>query len=596
MEARDYRRKIHFKKNLSMYFDFLKKYKWGVFFLLFAVTVAQATLLVDKLLFKKLIDSAESYGSQTLLRSGFVDVLVVLVIIFTVNTVFKVVSKWYRITLLNVIESKMILDLKKKFFNHILHLSYSFHTTHKTGSLISRLLRGGNAIETMTDVIVFSIAPLILQLIAVSGSLFVFDWIPAVIVLITAVLFIGYSFIIQQFQQEAHIIVNEREDTEKANVSDFFTNIDSIKYFGKEYKIKNRFASLAEKTRKAQVTNWNYFRAMDSGQAFILAVGTLGLLYFSTKQFLAGSMSLGTLAFVYTVYGNLMNPLFSFVHGMRGFYRSMADFQALFEYMDYSNEIKDKPHAKTLKIRKGSIEFANVEFHYSKKKRVFKDFSLSIHPNEKIALVGPSGCGKSTLIRLLYRLFDPQDGAIYIDGKNINEFKQESLRSELSIVPQECVLFDDTIYNNIAFSRPGATKKEVLQAIHFSQLSRIIRDFSEGANTIVGERGVRLSGGEKQRVSIARAILANRKVLILDEATSSLDSETEHEIQQDLDRLMNGRTSIIIAHRLSTIMKADKIVVMENGRITQIGTHNQLIKNSGKYKKLWNIQKGGYLE
>jgi len=277
------------------------------------------------------------------------------------------------------------------------------------------------------------------------------------------------------------------------------------------------------------------------------------------------------------------DPLFSFVHGMRGFYRSMADFQALFEYMDYENEIKDASRAKNLVVRRGDIEFKNVEFHYTKKKRIFKNFNLKIKQREKVALVGPSGCGKSTLIRLLYRLYDPQDGAIYIDGKDLKQFKQESLRSELSIVPQECVLFDDTIYNNIAFSRPGATKKEVLQATHFGQLDRIIRDFSEGVNTIVGERGVRLSGGEKQRVSIARAILANKKVLILDEATSSLDSETEHEIQHDLDKLMEGRTSIIIAHRLSTIMKADKIIVMENGKITQIGTHNQLIKNPGTF-------------
>jgi len=220
---------------------------------------------------------------------------------------------------------------------------------------------------------------------------------------------------------------------------------------------------------------------------------------------------------------------------------------------------------------------------------------LSIHKNEKIALVGHSGCGKSTLINLLYRFYDIERGQILIDGKDIRDFKQESLRGSMSIVPQECVLFDDSIWNNIKFSNPKATKDDIWKAIRFAQLDKIIDEMPEKENTIVGERGVKLSGGEKQRVSIARAILANKKILVLDEATSALDSETEYEIQKDLARLMKGRTSIIIAHRLSTIMHADKIIVMKKGKIVQSGTHRQLINRSGEYKKLWNLQRGGYI-
>jgi ATP-binding cassette subfamily B protein len=273
----------------------------------------------------------------------------------------------------------------------------------------------------------------------------------------------------------------------------------------------------------------------------------------------------------------------------------MSDFQALFKYNKIKNEIKDIPKSKELKINNGSIEFKNVNFKYENRK-IFEDFSLKIPKNKKVAFVGHSGSGKSTLIKLLYRFYDVDSGEILIDSKNIKKFKQESLRSEMSMVPQECVLFDDTIYNNIAFSNPKASKQEVMNAIKFAQLDKIIEELSNKENTIVGERGIKLSGGEKQRVSIARAILANKKILVLDEATSSLDSETEHEIQVNLQKLMKNRTSIIIAHRLSTIMRADLIVVMKGGKIVQKGTHNQLIKKEGEYKKLWNLQKGGYIK
>ncbi len=318
-------------------------------------------------------------------------------------------------------------------------------------------------------------------------------------------------------------------------------------------------------------------------------------MYFPMKGFLEGDITLGTLVFVYTVFGNLLGPMNSFVQGMRNFYRSMADFQSLFQYAKIKNDIIDKVNAPELKIREGKIEFKDVRFNYLKR-RVFSNFDLKVNKNEKVALVGRSGCGKTTLVKLLFRLYDVVGGKITIDGKDIREVNQESLRGELSIVPQECVLFDDTIYNNIAFSNPKASRKEILTAIRFAQLDEIIEKFPYKENTIVGERGVRLSGGEKQRVSIARAVLANKKVLVLDEATSSLDSETEYEIQKSLAKLLENRTAIIIAHRLSTVMRADKIVVLDNGKIVQMGKHEELIKKPGVYKQLWNLQRGGYLK
>ena len=273
----------------------------------------------------------------------------------------------------------------------------------------------------------------------------------------------------------------------------------------------------------------------------------------------------------------------------------MADFESLFQYGKIKNEVKDQPGATPLKIKKGVIEYKDINFSY-RQRNILSHFNLKIPAGKRIALVGPSGSGKTTLVKLLYRMYDVQGGKITLDGKDIHQVQQESLRSEMSLVPQECLLFDDTIYHNIAFSNPTASKEEVMEAIRLAQLNKIIQQFPKKEHTIVGERGVRLSGGEKQRVSIARALLANKKILVLDEATSALDSRTEREIQQSLEKLMKHRTSIIIAHRLSTIMNADAIVVMDKGKIVQMGKHSELIRQPGMYKKLWNLQKGGYIK
>ena len=510
-------------------------------------------------------------------------------------TLLHATLNWLRNHLINKLETKMIADLKRKYFNHILSLDHNFHITHKTGSLISRLTRAAGATERLTDIFMFNFASLIVQTTAIFFSLIYFDFISGIILLFVMITFVAFSFFIQRIQEKSNVLANKSEDIEKGNVADFFTNVDSVKYFGKEKIIRDRYYNLTEETKKAYLKNWNYFRYLAAGQTLILALGTFFMIYFSMLKFLDNQITIGTLAFIYTVYLGLIGYMFGFVDGMRGFYRSMADFQDLFEYGKIQKEIKDKPNAKELKIKDGEIEFKDMRFNYGKRK-IFNNFNLKIPRNKKIALVGHSGSGKTTLVKLLYRFYDIDDGEILVDNINIKDVKQESLREEMSIVPQECVLFYDTIYNNVAFSNPKASKEEVMKAIKFAQLDKIIENFPNKEKTIVGERGVRLSGGEKQRVSIARAILANKKILVLDEATSSLDSQTEHEIQQDLERLMQNRTSIIIAHRLSTIMKADKIIVMKNGKIVQEGTHMHLINKSGEYKHLWNLQRGGYIK
>jgi len=591
----DEKKKIDWKYNLGEYWSLLKNYKLLLIGMLLVVITIEVIHIFPRFLFKLLIDNGTLFVAGTMGSKEFAFILISLAAAYLASNIIQLIGVWYRSHFLALLETNIMADLKSKYFLHILRLDQKFHTTNKTGSLISRLIRGSGAVERMTDIMTFQFAPLVIQLIVIAASLAYFSMASALVIAGIAVSFIIYSFIIQQFQQSARLHANRSEDREKANVSDVFTNIDSIKYFGKEVLIKNKFGEFVETTKKAHLHLWNYFRVMAVGQISIVIIGTLLVLYFPLMKFMAGEVTLGTLTFIYTVYMTLMGPMWGFVQGMQGFYRSMADFQDLFKYGKVKKEILDKPDAKKMNIAQGDIEFRNIEFKYANR-NIFDKFNLEIKRNQKVALVGHSGCGKSTLVNLLYRFYDVDRGQILIDGKDIRDFQQESLRGEMAIVPQECVLFDDSIWNNIKFSNPKATKEEIRKAIRFAQLDKIIAEMSDKENTIVGERGVKLSGGEKQRVSIARAILANKKILVLDEATSALDSETEHEIQRDLARLMEGRTSIIIAHRLSTIMHADKIVVLKKGEIVQTGTHKQLINQQGEYKKLWNLQKGGYIK
>lgn len=582
--------------NLKVYWSFLRKYKLIFILLTFAVLAHEAKQIADKYIVKMAFDKSAEYIAGAIAKGVLLDYLfILLLILLGLTIIVSVCGNWLKLHLVNKLETSLIYDLKNRYFSHIISLDHKFYTTHKTGSLISRLGRGGSAMERITDSIFFEFAPLIIQFSILVFSLIYLDKISAIIISIIVFIFIAFSLAVQKIANKYNLISNKAEDTEKGNIADIFTNVDSIKYFGKEFWIKKRYLNLADETRKTALKSWNMWRVVSAGQSLILGIGTVTLLYFSFNSFLNGELSLGTLTFIYTTYYSLMGPLFGFIHGVRGFTRSLTDFQDLFEYGDIESNIKDKPNALDMKMGKGEVEFEDISFAYEKRS-VFSNFSLKVPANKKVALVGHSGCGKSSLVKLLYRLYDIQSGSIRIDGKDIRDVKHESLRSEMAIVPQECILFDDTIFNNIKFSNPNANREQVMQAIKFAQLDKIVSRFPNKENTIVGERGVKLSGGEKQRVSIARAILADKKILVLDEATSALDSETEHEIQKDLQKLMEGRTSIVIAHRLSTIMNADIIVVMKEGKIVQMGKHADLINKQGEYKKLWNFQKGGYLK
>ncbi len=586
---------IDFKYNLRVYFGFLAKYKWAALVLIGLAFILSSLDLIQNYAFKLIIDNATQHIGHPTAEEPFHRFLVFVFAALLGVTAARVSGRWFYLRNINLLEADLITDIKRFYFNHLLTLSHGFHTTHKTGSLISRLSRGSGAVENMTDTIIFQYIPLLFQLGLAGASIIYFTLPVGLVVLATTAAYIGYSFIMNERQRRPNALYNNMSDLEKGNISDVFTNIESIKYFAKERDVQNRYAVLSGKTKELQLDFWNSYKLMESGQLLILGLGTFFLIVFSLRDLLAGRIGTGTFVFIFTTYGSLLGPLSGFVFGIRNMYRALADFEDLFQYGKSSNDIKDKPGSQPLRVGAGAIEFKEVVFQY-KKRRILNGFSLKVPAHQKVAVVGPSGAGKTTLIRLLFRLYDLEGGEITVDGADIAGVTQGSLRESMGMVPQECILFDDTLYNNIAFSNPTAPREAVFNAMRVAQLEDFIAALPLREDTVVGERGVKLSGGEKQRVSIARALLADRRILILDEATSSLDSETEHAIQEGLKDLLKGRTSILIAHRLSTIMSADIIVVLDKGKVVQQGRHKDLILQPGLYKKLWNLQKGGYIE
>ncbi len=577
------------------YFEMARPY-WKLFliiiFILFIVSLIEVG---QNLILKVLIDEGTLFGAGSISKEAFTFTILLFGAVYFITLLILSVSKFFRVYLLNSLEVDLMFDVKKDIFSHLLRLSHSFHSSNRTGSIISKIIRSGKGIEAFTDFLTFHGTPLILKILVSFFLIAFFDLLSAGVVLAVCLVFMFYSFVVLAKQQKVNLERNDAEDTEKGFISDVFMNIETVKHFGKEKRIIDLFDNLANEVKLKFLEFWNYYAKMEAMLALIFGMGTIALMYFSLARLLEGQISVGSVAFIYTSYLGLILPLFEFMWGVRRTYEAMSDVQAIVEFKKITPEIKDKPFAKELKIAKGSVEYKNVVFSYGRKE-IINGFSLKINPREKIAFVGHSGAGKTTIVKLLYRLYDIKSGEILIDGKNIANVTQESLRSELSIVPQECILFNDTIYSNILFSNPTASKEKVFSALKAAQLYEFVMSLPQKENTIVGERGIKLSGGEKQRLSIARAILADKKILILDEATSSLDSKTEYEIRIALEKLMSNRTTIIIAHRLSTIMDADKIIVMRKGAIEQVGTHEELSKKKGLYSSLWKLQKTGVIK
>ncbi|WP_208597541.1 ABCB family ABC transporter ATP-binding protein/permease [Sulfitobacter delicatus] len=476
-------------------------------------------------------------------------------------------------------------------FQHIHKLSMRYHITRKTGGLSRIIERGVKGVDFLLRFLLFSIGPLILELILVGIILAVlFDIWYLAVVAVTIAVYVWFTFAVTEWRVRLRRQMNDSDTDANQKAIDSLLNYETVKYFGAEGREAARYdAAMADYEDAAIKTNHS-LAFLNFGQALIITAGLVGVMVMAAMGVQSGELSVGDFVMVNSYMIQLTVPLNFLGTVYREIRQALVDMGQMFGLLEQPAEIADKPNAPDLKVSGGHVALENVRFAYDTDREILKGISLEAQPGETVAIVGSTGSGKSTIGRLLFRFYDVAGGALKIDGQDIREVTQQSLHLAIGVVPQDTVLFNDTIGYNIAYGRDGATQEEVQDAARAAQIHDFIMSLPQGYDTTVGERGLKLSGGEKQRVGIARTLLKDPPILLLDEATSALDSETEHEIQDALRRAGQGRTVITIAHRLSTIAEADRIVVLEKGEIVEQGSHEVLLANGGRYAQLWQRQ------
>jgi ATP-binding cassette, subfamily B, heavy metal transporter len=474
---------------------------------------------------------------------------------------------------------------------HLHRLSMRFHLDRRTGSISRDLERGTQSLSSLSNYFIFIVIPTIFEITLVMAILFSSYAVHfAVITLVTVMFYILFTALVTNWRMHYRHTANQLDSEAHSQAVDSLMNYETVKYFNNEEYEVNRYANTLFRWEQALVKSTVTMSLLNFGQASIIAIGVTLIMMFAADGVVSGEMTIGDLVLVNALMLQLFVPMNMLGIVYRQITYALADMDLLTELLNEKPEIKDKEGAQALQLEQGAVEFEHVAFSYNPDRVILRDISMCIVPGQKIAVVGPSGAGKSTIARLLFRFYEPTGGRVLVDGQDIAEATQDSLRQQIGMVPQETVLFNNSIHFNIEYARPGATEAEIQAAIRIAQLDQLITQLPEGMDTIVGERGLKLSGGELQRVAIARAILKKPKILIFDEATSSLDSDTEVALMQSIREAASGVTSLIIAHRLSTIVDADCIYVLEAGRVVEQGSHAQLLAMAGLYSRLWNLQ------
>ncbi len=477
-------------------------------------------------------------------------------------------------------------------FRHLHALSLRFHLDRQTGGVSRDIERGTRGIATLMSFMLFSILPTILEIGLVSGLLFYkFDQWFAIITVGALVFYVGTTFTITEWRTEHRRQMNDMDSKANTRAIDSLLNYETVKYFANEEYEARRYDHNLQRYESAAVKSETSLGLLNSAQSAIIGLTVALLMWRASEGIVRGTMTIGDLVMVNALLIQLYIPL-NFLGVMyREIKQALTDMEKMFNLLGENREIQDKPGARPLDTSRGAaIRFENVDFSYDPKRQILFDMSFEVPAGQTVAVVGSSGAGKSTLSRLLFRFYDVNSGRISIDGQDIREVTQVSLRQSLGIVPQDTVLFNDTIYYNIAYGRPEATRAEVFEAARSAHIHDFIERLPDGYNAMVGERGLKLSGGEKQRVAIARTLLKRPAILIFDEATSALDSKTEKAIQAELKEISSNRTTLVIAHRLSTIVDADQILVMEQGRIVEHGNFRELIDRNGRFAEMWHLQ------
>ncbi|MGB0747332.1 MAG: ABCB family ABC transporter ATP-binding protein/permease [Magnetospiraceae bacterium] len=478
-----------------------------------------------------------------------------------------------------------------KTFRHLHALSLRFHLDRQTGGLSRSVERGTRGIEFVLNFMLFNILPTLLEIGLVCIILWsLYDATYALVTFVTIGGYIAFTLLVTEWRMKYRRAMNESDNKANTKAIDSLLNFETVKYFGNEDHESDRYDVSLRKYEDAAVKSKVSLALLNIGQGAIIAIGLVLVMLMAGNGVISGQMTVGDFVLVNTYLIQLYLPLNFLGFVYREMKHSLTDMDHMFRLLEESTEIADDPKAQPLEVRQGSVAFENVSFGYDPRRQILNNVSFEVPAGQRVAIVGPTGAGKSTISRLLFRFYDVNDGRVTIDGADIRDVTQKSLRASIGIVPQDTVLFNDTIYYNIAYGRPEATREEVEQAAQLARIHEFAMALPDGYNTMVGERGLKLSGGEKQRVAIARTILKAPKILLFDEATSALDTHTEKEIQRSLNEVSANRTTLIIAHRLSTVVNADQILVLEEGRVAEQGSHADLLEMNGRYAALWRRQ------
>ncbi|EED33516.1 ABC-type transport system involved in Fe-S cluster assembly, permease and ATPase component [gamma proteobacterium NOR5-3] len=564
----------------------LRENRQRVLLALLCLIAAKGGLLLIPFLLKALVDGLDAGAEATPLMF-----LLLLVLAYGAARLANTLFGELRDTLFGRVTERAMRRIGLQVFRHVHSLDLDFHLNRRTGGLARDIERGTSGISFLLRFFIFNIAPTLFEIAMVAGILlFSYGWLYAAIVLASVLLYGLYSFRATAWRTRFVREVNEADSSSNTRAVDSLLNYETVKYFTNEEFEAQRYDESLATWETARRKNRLSLFALNGGQALIIAVSQTCMLGLAAWQVHGGDMSLGDFVLVNQFMLQLFMPL-----GFLGFvYReiksSLANIERLFELLDKRPKVADKPGARELRITEAALEFRGVDFAYEDTRTILSGVTFSIRGGEKVAVVGASGGGKSTLVKLLFRFYDPRSGQVLIDGQDLRDLTQCSLRRQIAIVPQDCVLFNDSLRENIRYGNPGADEAALQQAIQAAHLEQFVERLPDGLDTVVGERGLKLSGGERQRVGIARAALKNAPILVFDEATSSLDSRSEQAVLDAFSAMAVQHTTLVIAHRLSTIVDADRILVLQDGNVVEQGKHHDLLLENGYYSQLWQAQ------